>query len=247
MRFEDYEYLYRLEEKYWWFAGMREITDTVVAADLQKKNLRILDAGCGTGYNLGHYNAGHDVYGFDIADAALDWVKKRGFHRVARASVTESPFQSGTFDLVFSFDVLQQLPVGVNEAGIDEMYRVLKPGGLLFIRVAAFEWLRSSHDEEVQTLHRFTRAELGRQMKRAGFDIERISYAKSLLFPLGLVRRFLKKLGIGGGTDVKPLPRGLAWLDSIFRRILIAEAAWFTAGRTFPIGLSIICCGRKPG
>jgi hypothetical protein len=26
MRTEDYEYLYRLEEDFWWFAGMREIT-----------------------------------------------------------------------------------------------------------------------------------------------------------------------------------------------------------------------------
>jgi SAM-dependent methyltransferase len=246
MRDEDYEFLYHLEEKYWWFVAMRKITDTVASTELRKESLRILDAGCGTGYNLGHYGtAAHHVYGFDIADAALDWVRQRGSGRIAQASVTAIPFKSETFDIVFSFDVLQQLPDALNEAAIREMNRVLKPGGFLFIRVAAFEWLRSSHDEEVKTLHRFTRDELAKKMIHSGFVIERSTYTNSLLFPVVLVRRFLKRFGIGAGTDVKPLPRGLAWLDGIFRRILLSEAAWLKAGRTFPFGLSIICCGRK--
>jgi SAM-dependent methyltransferase len=247
MRTEDYEFLYQLEEKYWWFVGMREITDTVTSKELQKRDLRILDAGCGTGYNLGHYASTdrREVYGFDIAKTALDWVKKRGFRKIAQASVTEIPFKSETFDVVFSFDVLQQLPSDINEAGFREMHRILRPGGLLFIRVAAFEWLRSSHDEEVQTMHRFTRAELGRKIRQSGFSVEWISYANTLLFPVVLVRRLLKRVGIGGGTDVKPLPRGLGWVDGIFRRMLLREAKWFRAGRTFPFGLSIICCARK--
>jgi SAM-dependent methyltransferase len=247
MRTEDYEFLYQLEERYWWFVGMREITDAVASKDLAKKNIRILDAGCGTGYNLGHYASGdmRDVYGLDIADAALAWVRKRGFRKIAQASVTEIPFKSESFDVVFSFDVLQQLPSDINEAGIREMHRVLKPGGFLFIRVAAFEWLRSSHDEEVHTLHRFTRDELAEKIVDSGFTVERISYANTILFPVVLVRRFLKRFGIGAGTDVKPLPRGLAWLDRIFRRMLLREAQWFRQGRTFPFGLSIICCARK--
>ncbi len=247
MRGEEYERLYLLEETYWWFVGMRRITDAVTAGDLRKQNLRILDAGCGTGYNLAHYASAdsREVYGFDLADAALERVRKRGFGRIARASVTEIPFKPESFDLVFSFDVLQQIPAGVNGAAIREMHRVLKPGGLLFIRVAAFEWLRSSHDEDVQTLHRFTRGELAEKVAGAGFAIERISYANCLLFPVVAVTRLLKRLGIGGGSDVKPLPRGLGWADAVFRSLLGVEARWLRSGRTLPIGLSIICCARK--
>jgi SAM-dependent methyltransferase len=247
MRPEDFELLYRLEEKYWWFAGMREITDSVVGPELAKRNLRILDAGCGTGFNLGHYSAlaGADVFGFDLADDAIQWVRRRGFRNLAQGSITEIPFQRHSFDLVFSFDVLQQLPVELSDTALRELHRVLKPGGALFIRVAAFEWLRSSHDEVVQTRHRYTRQELVEKLTRAGFQVDWSSYANGFLFPIVVATRFLKRLGIGAGSDVKPLPRGLAWLDGIFYRVLRAEAKWFKAGKRLPFGLSIICCARR--
>src|SRR5207302_687952 len=97
---------YQLEEKYWWFAAMRQITDTIAAHNLQQPNLRILDAGCGTGFNLGYYAAknSHDVYGLDIADAALAHVRRRGFRNITQASIADIPFKSETFDLVFSFE-----------------------------------------------------------------------------------------------------------------------------------------------
>ena len=53
MQTEDYEYLYQLEEKFWWFAGMREITAVLLDPFLRGERDRvILDAGCGTGGNL---------------------------------------------------------------------------------------------------------------------------------------------------------------------------------------------------
>src|SRR5262249_51552360 len=145
-----------------------------------------------------------NVYGLDVTMDALGWVRKRGFQKIIQASVTELPFRPETFDLVFSFDVLQQVPIGMDEPAIREMHRVLKPGGHLFVRAAAFEWLRSSHDEEIQTMHRFTQPELVKKLTGAGFEVEWCSYANGFLFPVILVRRFLKHAGIGKGTDVRP-------------------------------------------
>src|SRR5262245_43600060 len=112
MHEQDFELLYRLEENYWWFPAMREITDTIVGRELRRANLRILDAGCGTGFNLGYYAAAdsRDVYGLDLADSALKHVRKRGYQKIAQASITHIPFKSDTFDVVFSFEVVTQTP-----------------------------------------------------------------------------------------------------------------------------------------
>ncbi len=247
MRAEDYELMYGLEESYWWFVGMRAIADAVIGQRRNGERLRTLDAGCGTGFNLTYYESGgnHDLYGLDIAAEAVDGVRKRGFQKLAQASVTEIPFQSGSFDLVFSFDVVCQVPVDASQQAIREMHRVLKPGGFLFIRVPAMEWLRSSHDEELHTFHRFTRQELAGRLEDAGFRVGWSSYANTLLFPVAVLRRLLKHIGIGSGTDVRPLPAGLAWLDSIFRTLLLQEAKIFKSGKKLPVGLSVICYASK--
>jgi SAM-dependent methyltransferase len=247
MQEQDFELLYELEENYWWFPAMRVITDSIARSDLQKPNLRILDAGCGTGFNLGHYAStdSRDVYGLDLADAALKYVRKRGFSKIAQASITDIPFKSETFDIVFSFDVVTQTPRETHDASILEMHRVLKNGGHLFIRVPAFMWLWSSHDEVIEVRYRYTRSELARLLTNAGFVIEWTSYANTFLFPVILLRRFLKRAGIGAGSDVKPLPRGWGWLGGICRTVLATEARWFEAGRRLPFGLSLICYARK--
>ncbi len=247
MRPEDFELLYQLEEKFWWFAAMRRITDTVAARELAQPNLKILDAGCGTGFNLGYYSAlnSHDVYGLDIADAALEHVRNRGFTKVTQASITNIPFKSETFDLVFSFEVVTQTPPEAHEAAFREMIRVLKPGAHCFIRVPAFMWLWSSHDEDLQARYRYTRDELQKRLEHCGFTVEWTSYANGFLFPVILGRRLLKHAGIAAGSDVKPLPRGLGWLDGVFKAVLSREAQWFKSGHRLPFGLSLICYARK--
>jgi hypothetical protein len=56
----------------------------------------------------------------------------------------------------------------------------------------------------------------------------------------------MKALGIGRGSDVRPLPGALWWIDPLFRRILLLENRVFRAGGKLPFGLSVICYARKP-
>ena len=244
MRDVDYEFLFNIEEHFWWFVSMRRITDTILASQLQNGRLSVLDAGCGTGFNLLHFEkAGHSIFGFDYAREAVSAVHRRGFRRIARASITEIPYASDTFDLAYSFEVIDE--VSDSDRAIRELYRVLKPGGSLLLRLPAFDWLRSSHDADIGTLHRYTLGELEEKVRLAGFRVRRSTYANSLLFPVVVVRRFLKHLGIGGGTDTKPLPPWLQWLDPIFRTVLGIEARLIGWNFRLPFGLSAICYAEK--
>ena len=107
-----------------------------------------LDAGCGGGrYSiaLAHLGAssvdGVDVGKVNIADAnrrALDLQASHiNFHV---GSVAELPFPAGQFDCVICSGVLQHTvdPVRV----LDELSRVLRPGGMLYMLVYATEGLR---------------------------------------------------------------------------------------------------------
>lgn len=244
MRGIDYQYMFNIEERYWWYVGMRRITDTLLAGQLQNKNLKILDAGCGTGMNLLHFeNKGHAAFGFDLAPEAVSAVRTRGFQKVVRASITEIPCATGTFDLACSFEVIDEVPDQAR--AIQELHRVLKPGGFLLLRLPAFNWLRSSHDDDIGTLRRFTLPEMETALQHAGFTICRSTYANSLLFPVAALRRFLKRFGIGSGTDTKPLPAGLRWLDPVFLAMLRLESVFLQSFGKLPFGLSAICYAQK--
>lgn len=254
MQAEDYEYLYALEQDFWWFAGMREISAAVLDdACRAPGDKRVLDAGCGTGGMLSwlkRYAGAAQVVGIDLVPDAIKFCRERKQERLVQASVTDLPFADSTFDLLTSFDVLVQLPGEArDERAMREMHRVLRPGGLAFVRVAAYEWMKSSHDEALGTHHRYGLRELTGKMERAGFTILRASYANSLLLPAAAVRRLLlKRVGLAeSGSDVKPLPAGLAWLNGTLKALLRAEALLIKHTRlNLPAGLSIICLAKKP-
>ncbi len=246
MRPEDYGNLYRIEDTFWWFRGMRRIHARLIGpvADPGK---RLLDAGCGTGANIAHFRElGLEAFGIDFSADAIEWLLQRGITCVAQATATALPFRSGSFDVVTSLDVICQLPLNEVPRALEEAFGVLRPGGYFLVRVPAFQWLWSPTDDAVLTVHRFTRGEAVSFTKAAGFDVLGASYANTFLFPVAVVWRFLKRAGVQDGTDVRPLPRGLGWLDPLFARILGVEAAWLGSGGSFPFGLSVIVWARKP-
>jgi SAM-dependent methyltransferase len=253
MQTKDYEYLYALEESFWWFAGMREITATLLDPICPVGPHRlILDAGCGTGGNLEwlrRYAGNGQVSGIDLSADALKFCRAREHRMLAQASITALPFADAVFDLVTSFDVLPQLPIsGADEGALDEMRRVLKPGGIIFVRVAAYEWMRSGHDEALNTHQRYQLGTLRKRIERAGFRILRTTYANSLLLPAIVTRRLvLKPLGlVDQGSDVKPLPPRLHWLNTFLQGVLYREAQWLRKPSAhLPTGLSAVCIAEK--
>jgi SAM-dependent methyltransferase len=254
MRTEDYQDLFELEEEFWWFVGMREITAALLDASLPGGiSRKVLDAGCGTGSNvrwLKRFSGAEEVIGLDLASDALKLSRQRIQRLPVQASITDLPFPDSTFDLVTSFDVIVQLPEeGADERAVREMYRVLKPGGIAFVRVAAYQWMRSGHDVALGTQRRYDSDELRGLLEGAGFQVIRATYANSLLLPLAALHRLvLKPIGLApSGSDVSPLPSGLRWMNPILQGLLRCEAAWLKFARVpLPAGLSAICVVEKP-
>jgi SAM-dependent methyltransferase len=254
MRADDYADLYALEADLWWFVGMRAITAAVLDPICALGSDRVvLDAGCGTGANLAwlaRYAAGGRVVGIDVASPALHFCRERRHPDLVQASVTHLPFDDHAFDLLTSFDVLGQLPdASADQQAMREIHRVLRPGGVAFIRVAAYEWMRSDHDGALATHRRYSLREVTGKIERAGLRVVRETYANSVLLPVAAVRRILlKRMGLAArGSDVKPLPPALRWLNRALAAALRAEARLLRHPHAaLGVGLSAICVAEKP-
>ena len=106
MNRDEYARLYRLEDRLWWFVGMRRIAEALLVPCLAADPLRILDAGCGTGGALRWLAPYGRVWGVDRSTDALAYCRRRRLTRVCQASLLALPYPDATFDLITSFDVL---------------------------------------------------------------------------------------------------------------------------------------------
>jgi len=250
MQPQDYAYLYELEENFWWFRGMREITSALLDPMLARRGeLRVLDAGCGTGWMLSwmqRYAQSKDIFGIDFSQIALSFCQSRNQDQLTQGSIADLPFADATFDLVTSFDVLQHLKKGDDERAVAEFHRVLRPEGIAFVRVAAYNWLRSAHDDAISVERRYTLSELTGDFRRAGFGIRRASYANTLLFPLAAIKRlvFTPAGRAHAESEVKPWPKTLKWMNGMMTVPLQIEAQALT-NIDLPFGVSAICIAEK--
>jgi malonyl-CoA O-methyltransferase len=98
--------------------------------DLTDKS--VLDVGCGKGRFarvLHERNPGADIWGLDISEEMLRFVPA-AVHTKA-GSMTELPFADSTFDFAYATESLEHA-VEIERA-VEEMCRVVKPGGKLVI------------------------------------------------------------------------------------------------------------------
>ncbi|WP_066380676.1 class I SAM-dependent methyltransferase [Anabaena sp. CA = ATCC 33047] len=108
----------------------------------QKQDIRILDAGCGSGVGteyLVHLNPQAQVVGIDLSSGTLEVAKARckssgadrvEFHHLSLYDVAQLP---GEFDLINCVGVLHHLPDPIR--GIQALAQKLAPGGLMHIFV----------------------------------------------------------------------------------------------------------------
>lgn len=247
MNLAEYERMYEAEERQWWYAGMRALSLALLAGPLADRagaggTVTILDAGCGTGNNLRHLARYGRALGVDLSEEALAFCRTRGV-AAARAELLALPFPDARFDCVTSLDVIYHRWVRDDAAAVREMARVLRPGGLLLLRVPALRLLWGAHDEAVHSRHRYRRGEVRRLLEGAGLTVERATYANTVLLPLVAARRALDRLTGRQGSDVGFLPGPLEWA---FRSVLLAEAR-FVRRFSFPVGTSVFALARKPG
>jgi ubiquinone/menaquinone biosynthesis C-methylase UbiE len=109
--------------------------------------LDILDVGCGTGELLAQFaTRGHSLSGIEPNEAAVDLARKLVPEaQILLARGEALPFPDASHDLVTSFHVLEH--VVSPEKTLDEMIRVLRQGGSLFVECPNYLYPEEGHYE----------------------------------------------------------------------------------------------------
>lgn len=249
MEKEIYERTFMLEDHYWWFVGQKIWVTKFLDAQRklpQNPNLRILDAGGGTGGVAKILENYGRVWVIDKSEIAISFCLKRNLNRIIRGSILNLPFKDEAFDLITILGVLYHKDIVSDDIALEEIYRVCKEKGRVFFSEPAYKLLWSSHDILEHSQRRYRLRILRKKIERVGFAIDKISYINSIVFPIIFFYRMGKKIfppkrNSNLKSDLQEIPRvfnKILILFSIFESFLIKRLV-------LPFGATIICIASK--
>lgn len=247
MEAQVYRQIQQIEQEHWWYVARRKIIfDWVLRRARALNRPRILDIGCGTGFNIEYLRSlGFDrVVGLDLSPDALAFCRSRRLTALVRGDATQAPFRAGTFDMILALDLIEH--VQADEAAIQGLGTLLSPGGTLVIFTPAFRFLWGHQDEVSHHFRRYTAPELRLKLEGAGLRIEKLTYANTFLMPLVWAGRFVQRL------RAAPSPTGMTentmhpdWSNGLLQSIFAAERPLLRV-MDLPFGVSLLTLATKP-
>lgn len=246
-----YRQYYVYERSHWWFRVRSRIIESKIRHLGNRKGLRILNIGVATGASSEMLSKYGEVISVEYDKDCFEFVSGILPGKVVNASITELPFDDNSFDLVCAFDVIEH--VEDHKKAVEEMNRVCKPDGLVYVTVPAYMSLWSNHDVINHHVRRYTRPELRQLFHHIKAREEFATYFNSLLFPPIYLFRRMKSLfrkkeePLKAQSDFEVI-RTQSFLGKIMNSVLGAVFSmelFFLKFMRFPAGVSILILARK--
>ncbi len=248
MNHEGQQFYYHQGNTYWWIKGKYNVILELIKkycsqniAPLEPAG-KILDVGCGPGNMLDFLSELGEVTGNDVSSEALDFVRQRGFS-VMEGDVSRQRFPAlaGVFSLITLIDSLEHMQNDVT--ALQEVNRLLKPGGQVFISVPAYQALWGTHDVKYGHFRRYVRKDLKQKLEQTGFIINKITYFEPFFLPLLFLFRQVKAISHWDSDDFVRLP---SWLNAILLKVITAEK-YYLKYYSFPFGSTLLAVATKSG
>ncbi|MFC1904357.1 class I SAM-dependent methyltransferase [Chloroflexota bacterium] len=129
---------------------------------------KVLDVGCGQGVILSRLKSeGRELYGFDIAPAAVRLAKTMNTDRnFFAADAQNMPLKSNTFDCIVCTELIEHIE---GDRAVRECYRVLKPNGVALF--TAPNKSGAGNGYQAAHVHSFTFKSFASFLEQAGFEV----------------------------------------------------------------------------
>ncbi len=239
-----YTDMHRLENRHWWFLARRKIISKMIQRLAAGNSLSIFDAGCGNGDNLAMLSEFGPVVAMEKEQQALQLARQREICEVYAGELPGSIPEQIARDnnLIVLLDVLEHIED--DSRCLQQLGGWLAADGRLLITVPAYQFLWSQHDELHHHHRRYSCRGLEVLLHQNNWQVEYISYFNTLLFPLAVADRMLKKLNPSNNDDVLKLPHSM--LNSMLYNIFRLESG-LIGKVSLPYGLSILAVARRQG
>ena len=210
---------------------------------LQKHKVEILwEIGAGNGLvAIPLQNSGITVIASDPIYSGMKQTAEYGILSLhARFKDLKLPRES--ISAIGIFDVLEHIEEP--KSFLNDLYKVMKIDGLLFVTVPAHSWLYSDFDKAVGHFRRYSRRQIDNEIVQSGFKrIDSKYFFFSLVIPALFLRRIPYLLGRrkafesnkGIRSEIKIQTRIASWFKFILKPMLAAESHF-----RVPFGLSVI-------
>lgn len=243
-----FQLMVEVEPTHFWFVSRNRILGDVLRKHFAAPS-RVLEIGCGTGFVLSGIRAvfpqaslsASDVYAKGLGYAARRVPEAFLFQMDAR----HIPFHE-EFDLIGVFDVLEHIED--DDAVLAQLFQACKTGGGLALTVPQHRWLWSRMDDFAHHKRRYTRSELVQKLERAGFRVEHTTSFVSLLLPLMLTARLLRKpAGIEMEDQMDAAGLSIGRLtNAVLSAVMAVEHGLIRSGLRLPFGGSLLVIAKKP-
>jgi SAM-dependent methyltransferase len=236
-----------LEDTSFWFGHRNDCIIAVIKRF--PPNGAILDVGGGNGYVIRRIlDEGFEAVLLEPGSiGALNGKTRRHIPEVICSTLEDACFLNNSLDAIGCFDVIEHIQN--DQSFIEQVYKLLKPGGLLYATVPAHQWLWSLSDNTAQHYRRYNRKMIV-SLLDSKFELVFHSYFFGILaLPIFFLRILPFRLGILKKDKVlsSELEHGTGggFLVKILKIILEKEYEEIRRGKKKQFGTSCLFVARK--
>lgn len=238
-----------IERNHWWFRARRVILRSQMRKHVGwQLGMEVLEVGVGPGENLySLYPDDVSLQGLEPEEHNATFANSRGEAPVYQGVLEKlpEPLAAKRYDVITLFDVLEHIED--DDAALDRLHTLLKPGGKLVLSVPAYMFLWGRQDVVNHHFRRYTGKELSGKLRAHGFKLVRRTYFNSLLFPPIALVRLLKRGSIEreAGAKQSDFDYQAGPVSALLFRLFRFEA-FLLKFLSFPFGVSWFCVAEKP-
>jgi SAM-dependent methyltransferase len=216
------------EKELWWYQCLHALTLSKIKIKYEHTNIKILDAGCGTGGMLAYLQKNNfsQLQGFDLSQHAVDYAASKHIP-IIQLNVFDAPkrYSTHSFDVVICNDIIGHFDTGNDKKAIEGLLQLVKPGGLLLFNTASLNSFRGLHDIVLSVKQRYNKRKIRALVNNQNVTIRETQFWPFLLSPIIFCVRLLQRMispfinKVKLNSDVKMPP-------AFLNKILLAITSW---------------------